>query len=206
MSRDPRIDAYIGKAGDFARPILTHFRELVHKTIPDAGEAIKWGMPHFTHNGKNIAGMAAFNAHCAVIVHGSGRQSEEEGMGSYGKIASLEELPDAAELATKLIEARERIDTDGSAVKRPATRAESRIAGAAGFCGRLAGEPYGARDIRGLFALAAARICRVGQRGQAGCDARETPRHVGRMARGRQAAELEIRKPLAPVDTLGRLP
>jgi uncharacterized protein YdeI (YjbR/CyaY-like superfamily) len=122
MSRDPRIDAYIGKAGDFARPILTHFRELVHKTIPDAGEAIKWGMPHFTHNGKNIAGMAAFNAHCAVIVHGSGRQSEEEGMGSYGKIASLEELPDAAELATKLIEARERIDTDGSAVKRPATR------------------------------------------------------------------------------------
>jgi uncharacterized protein YdeI (YjbR/CyaY-like superfamily) len=120
MSCDARIDAYIVKAGDFARPILTHFRELVHKTIPNAGEAFKWGMPHFTHNGKNIAGMAAFNAHCAVIVHGSGRQSEEEGMGSYGKIASLEELPDAAELATKLIEARERIDTDGSAVKRPA--------------------------------------------------------------------------------------
>jgi uncharacterized protein YdhG (YjbR/CyaY superfamily) len=82
MSRDPRIDAYIDKAGDFAKPILRHIRELVHKTIPGAGEAVKWGMPHFTHNGKNIAGMAAFKAHCAVMVHGDGRQSESDGMGS----------------------------------------------------------------------------------------------------------------------------
>jgi uncharacterized protein YdeI (YjbR/CyaY-like superfamily) len=118
MSRDPRIDAYIDKAGDFAKPILRHIRELVHKTIPGAGEAVKWGMPHFTHNGKNIAGMAAFKAHCAVMVHGDGRQSESDGMGSYGKLNSLKDLPDDSELAAKLIEARKRIDTEGSAVKR----------------------------------------------------------------------------------------
>ena len=118
MSRDPRIDAYIDKAGDFAKPILRHIRELVHQTIPGAGEAVKWGMPHFTHNGKNIAGMAAFKAHCAVMVHGDGRQSESDGMGSYGKLNSLKDLPDDSELAAKLIEARERIDTEGSAVKR----------------------------------------------------------------------------------------
>jgi uncharacterized protein YdeI (YjbR/CyaY-like superfamily) len=120
--RDPRIDAYIDKAGDFAQPILTHFRELVHATIDGAGEAVKWGMPHFTHNGKNLAGMAAFKAHCAVIVHGAGRQGEEDGMGSYGKIASIGEMPDDAELAARLVEARERIDAAGSAVKRPARR------------------------------------------------------------------------------------
>jgi uncharacterized protein YdeI (YjbR/CyaY-like superfamily) len=118
MSRDPRIDAYIDKAGDFARPILRHIRELVHKTVPDAGEALKWGMPHFTHKGKNIAGMAAFKAHCAVMVHGDGRQEERDGMGSYGKLNSLKDLPDDSELAAKLIKARERIDTAGSAVKR----------------------------------------------------------------------------------------
>jgi uncharacterized protein YdeI (YjbR/CyaY-like superfamily) len=122
MARDPRIDAYIDKAGDFARPVLRHFRELVHSTIDGAGEAVKWGMPHFTHKGKNIAGMAAFKAHCAVMIHGAGRQSETDGMGSYGKIASLEDLPDDNELATKLVEARERIDTAGSAVKRPQKR------------------------------------------------------------------------------------
>jgi uncharacterized protein YdhG (YjbR/CyaY superfamily) len=120
--RDPRIDAYIDKAGDFAQPVLRHFRELVHSTIDGVDEAIKWGMPHFTHNGKNVAGMAAFKAHCAVIVHGSGRQGEDNGMGGYGKIASIEEMPDDAELAVKLLEARERIDTAGSAVKRPSKR------------------------------------------------------------------------------------
>ena len=118
MSRDPRIDAYIDKAGDFAKPLLRHIRELVHQTIPGAGEAVKWGMPHFTHNGKNIAGMAAFKAHCAVMVHGDGRQEPRDGMGSYGKLNSLRDLPDDSELAAKLIEARERIDTEGSAVKR----------------------------------------------------------------------------------------
>jgi uncharacterized protein YdeI (YjbR/CyaY-like superfamily) len=118
MARDPRIDAYIDKAGDFAKPILTHFRELVHSTIDNAEEAVKWGMPHFTHNGKNIAGMAAFKAHCALIVHGAGRRGEEDGMGSYGKVASLDDLPEDSELAARLVEARERIDTAGSAVKR----------------------------------------------------------------------------------------
>jgi uncharacterized protein YdeI (YjbR/CyaY-like superfamily) len=118
MSRDPRIDAYIDKAGDFAKPILRHIRELVHQTIPGAGEAVKWGMPHFTHKGKNIAGMAAFKAHCAVMVHGDGRQEQRDGMGSYGKLNSMKDLPDDSELAAKLIEARERIDTEGSAVKR----------------------------------------------------------------------------------------
>jgi uncharacterized protein YdeI (YjbR/CyaY-like superfamily) len=117
MPRDPRIDAYIAQSADFARPILEHVRELVHNTVPGAGEAIKWGMPHFTHKDKSIAGMAAFKAHCAVMVHGDGRQATE-GMGTYGKITRLEELPDDDELAMKLIEARTRIDIRGTAAKR----------------------------------------------------------------------------------------
>ena len=122
MARDKRVDEKIAKAAPFARPILEHLRTLVHDTLPGVEEAIKWGMPHFVWQGKNIAGMAAFKAHCAVMIHGAGRQSEADGMGSYGKIASLEELPDDAELAAKLFEARERIDTAGSAVKRSAKR------------------------------------------------------------------------------------
>jgi len=33
--RDPRVDTYIAKAGDFARPILKHLRELVHKACAE---------------------------------------------------------------------------------------------------------------------------------------------------------------------------
>ena len=71
MARDPRIDDTIARAAPFARPILEHLRALVHRTVPGAGEAIKWGMPHFTYRGKNIAGMAAFKAHCAFMIHGA---------------------------------------------------------------------------------------------------------------------------------------
>ncbi|MEO6152632.1 MAG: YdeI/OmpD-associated family protein [Croceibacterium sp.] len=127
MQRDPRIDEKIAQAGDFAKPVLEHFRALIHSTIDGIEKTVKWGMPHFTYNGKNIAGMAAFKAHCAVVIHGAGRQGEQatdtRGMGSYGKVGSLADLPDDAELAAKLREARERIETDGSAVTRqPAAR------------------------------------------------------------------------------------
>jgi uncharacterized protein YdeI (YjbR/CyaY-like superfamily) len=124
MKRDPRIDQKIAQAAPFARPILEHFRDLVHRTVPTAEEAIKWGMPHFTYNGKNIAGMAAFKAHCAVMIHGEGRQGEGAkdggGMGSFGKIASVDDLPPENDLAAKLREAQARIDQAGTAQKKPA--------------------------------------------------------------------------------------
>jgi uncharacterized protein YdeI (YjbR/CyaY-like superfamily) len=109
MARDPRIDEKIAKAAPFARPILEHWRALVHKTVPGVEEAIKWSMPHFVYKGKNIAGMASFKAHCAVMIHGDGRQ-ESEGMGSYGKITKLEDLPSDEVLAGRLREAMGRID------------------------------------------------------------------------------------------------
>jgi uncharacterized protein YdeI (YjbR/CyaY-like superfamily) len=108
MERDPRIDDKIARAADFARPILEHLRALVHRTIPGAGEAIKWGMPHFTYKGKNLAAMAGFKAHCSFAIHGESH--EGEGMGTLGKIATLADLPDDVELARRLHEAQGRID------------------------------------------------------------------------------------------------
>ena len=34
MSRDERIDAYIARQADFARPILEHLRAAVHAACP----------------------------------------------------------------------------------------------------------------------------------------------------------------------------
>ena len=121
MAHDQRIDEKIAATAPFARPILEHLRALVHRTVPDVGEAIKWGMPHFTYKGKNIAGMAAFKAHCAFIIHGEGRQGEGGGMGSFGKIGSLADLPSEAELIEKLRAAQARIDEAGTAQKKPPT-------------------------------------------------------------------------------------
>ena len=110
---EPRIDAYIDHAADFAKPILSHVRSLVHKAVPDAEETIKWGMPHFTVNSKNLAGMAAFKAHASFgIWHQLEQESfdnKKEGMGSFGKLACLADLPSDKELTERLQQGAEMI-------------------------------------------------------------------------------------------------
>ena len=116
MTSDPRVDAYIEKAAPFAQPILRHLRALVHDTIPGLEEALKWGMPHFIHNGKNLAGMSAFKAHAAFMIHGDGRQGDA--MGQFGKITALTDLPGDNVLKDKLVAAKERIESEGTALKK----------------------------------------------------------------------------------------
>lgn len=122
MKSDPRVDFYIAKAAPFAQPILTHLRRIAHKALPDGEEGIKWGIPHFLLNGKNVAGMSAFTAHCAFVVHGEGKQGSGEGMGAYGKITSMEDMPGDAELTAAIKAAAERVKTQGSATKRSTPR------------------------------------------------------------------------------------
>jgi uncharacterized protein YdeI (YjbR/CyaY-like superfamily) len=95
---DPRIDAYIENSADLARPILTHFRELVHKACPEVTETIKWGMPAFEYKGP-LCGMAAFKAHCAInfwkesLLGTDAFPAEKTGMGSFGRVTSKSDLP-----------------------------------------------------------------------------------------------------------------
>src|SRR3546814_17414621 len=100
--RDPRVDAYIARSAPFARPILEHVRELVHEACPDVEETIKWGAPSFVHAGGILAGMAAFKQHASfgywkhALVVGEG--AERDGMGSYGKLAGVGDLPPRSRL------------------------------------------------------------------------------------------------------------
>lgn len=97
--KDPRVDAYIAKAAPFARPILKHFRKLVHHAVPQVEETIKWSMPSFTHHGI-LCGMAAFKAHCVIgfwksaLIFGEGNSyGDGEAMGEFGRLTSLKDLP-----------------------------------------------------------------------------------------------------------------
>jgi hypothetical protein len=44
--RDPRVDAYIARSAQFARPILTHLREVVHQPRPEVEETRIAGSKH----------------------------------------------------------------------------------------------------------------------------------------------------------------
>jgi len=98
-SRNPKFDEYISSSADFAKPILTHLRKLIHSASPDIEETIKWGMPHFEYKGV-ICSMAAFKEHCAFgfwkegLIPGMKQYIKKaEAMGSWGRIQSLEGLP-----------------------------------------------------------------------------------------------------------------
>lgn len=120
---EPKIDAYIDKAADFAKPILTHIRKVVHKAVPDVEEAIKWSMPHFTVNGKNLAGMAAFKAHASFgswpTLEEDAPEAERDGMGSFGKLANVSDLPDEKELIERLKKGAEIIRSGKKAPAKP---------------------------------------------------------------------------------------
>jgi uncharacterized protein YdeI (YjbR/CyaY-like superfamily) len=93
-AKDPRVDAYIAKAGDFAKPILSHLREIVHKGCPDVTETMKWSAPFFMHNGI-LCNMAAFKQHCTFGFWRGKEVLEKkaEAMGQFGRITSLKDLP-----------------------------------------------------------------------------------------------------------------
>jgi uncharacterized protein YdeI (YjbR/CyaY-like superfamily) len=109
MNHDARIDAYIAKAAPFARPILQKVRERVHAAAPDVEEAIKWGAPGFTVDGKILLMMAAFKAHAALnFWRGQelGDGSPKAGaMGQFGRLTSVEDLPPDNELDALISEA-----------------------------------------------------------------------------------------------------
>src|SRR6185312_15998685 len=104
-NHDPRIDTYIAKSADFARPILEHLRAMVHAACPKAEESLKWSMPFFSYNGAPMCMMAAFKQHCGFgfwlskQVVGS---TAEDGMGQFGKLTSLKDLPPKKELTAHI--------------------------------------------------------------------------------------------------------
>lgn len=119
-TQDPRVDAYIAKSAEFAKPILMHLRALVHANCADITETIKWGFPHFDYNGGIFCSMAAFKQHCAfgfwlgdLLKIDSGL---DKAMGQFGRITSLDELPPDKEIV-RILKAARKLHDEG--VKAP---------------------------------------------------------------------------------------
>lgn len=101
---DKRIDDYIEKSDEFAKPILQHLRILIHEANANVTETIKWGFPSFDYKGP-LCSMASFKKHCvfgfwkAKLLHDpEGYLSERsnqggDAMGNLGRITSLNDLP-----------------------------------------------------------------------------------------------------------------
>lgn len=113
------IDSYISKSADFAKPILNYLREVIHKACPDVQEKIKWSFPNFEYKG-SLCYMAAFKEHCAFGFSKANLldlPKSNEGMGDFGKITSIIDLPSEKKLIV-LIKKAMKLNEDGIKVTK----------------------------------------------------------------------------------------
>ena len=124
--KEKLIDAYIAKSADFAKPVLNHIRDLVHKACPDVEEKMKWSFPHFDYKGEMMCSMAAFKQHAVfgfwkaalmkdpVLIENA---RSETAMGHLGKLTHLKDLPPDKKITAWIKEAMQLTD---KGIKLPA--------------------------------------------------------------------------------------
>lgn len=154
MARDPRIDDYIARQAEFARPILTQIRETLHAACPEVEEAIKWSMPAFLYKGKPLANMAAFKAH-ATFGFWRGREvvgetgAEREAMGQFGRLESLDDLP-PDDVFADLVRKAAALTDSGEKPKRAKPAAKPELAPPDDLKAALAAKPRAAATFDGF--------------------------------------------------------
>jgi uncharacterized protein YdeI (YjbR/CyaY-like superfamily) len=123
--KDPRVDAYIARAGDFARPILNRIRRLVHAACPDVEETMKWHVPFFVHKG-NLITMPAFKRHCALIFWKGRLFLNEDQKTKLRRLTSISELPGDKSLTGYIRKAIELNET-GTRIPRPKPKVKKAV-------------------------------------------------------------------------------
>src|ERR1043165_3091167 len=129
--KDPRIDAYIEKSADFAKPIMTHLRQVIHKASPKITENIKWSMPAFEYKGL-VCGFAAFKQHCTFgfwkqsLLEKGAFSPEKTAMGSFGRITSKKDLP-SDDVIIRLVQQAVELNENGIKVEKKKTAAKKEL-------------------------------------------------------------------------------
>lgn len=124
-NHNKKVDEYIFKMADFAKPILTHLRQIIFETCPDVEEDIKWGIPHYAYKGDHLVMMAGFKQHCSFSLYKAElmkdkmiQESVKAGkkFGYMDKVKDLSELPNKKVLAAYIKEA---MELNSSGISKP---------------------------------------------------------------------------------------
>lgn len=109
---DPRVDAIIEKADDFAKPIMRQLRSLLQHTVPEATETIRSGFASFDYKGP-FCSVGIFKDHVSLGFWKQKLLEDAEGLlapaGKLSKITSIENLPEDG-VITGLIEKAARLN------------------------------------------------------------------------------------------------
>lgn len=121
------VTAYIDKMADFAKPILSQLREIIHSTCPDVEENIKYGIPHYSYKGDYLCMLGGFKQHCSFSLYKAELMKDKviqdsvkagKKFGYMDKVKNISELPDEKILMGYIKEAME-INASGTARPKP---------------------------------------------------------------------------------------
>lgn len=77
------IDEYIASFPPDAQEKLRGIRTVIHQAVPDAEEAIRYGIPTFRLEGSNLVHFAAFRDHLSFFPTASGVEHFRKELSSY---------------------------------------------------------------------------------------------------------------------------
>jgi uncharacterized protein YdeI (YjbR/CyaY-like superfamily) len=111
---NPKVDDYLASSADFAKPIMSHLRKLLHKTCPQVIEEMKWGNPHFDYKGEMMCIFSAYKSHCSFTFWKESLMNDPRLNANpslpaskryLGKMTSLSDLPPDRQLVAYIKEA-----------------------------------------------------------------------------------------------------
>jgi uncharacterized protein YdeI (YjbR/CyaY-like superfamily) len=146
---NPKLDDYLAAAEDFAKPIMTHLRGLLHATCPEVVEEMKWGIPHFDYRGEMMCIFAASKNHCSFSFWKDALMTDPRFQANaslpaikrfMGKLTNLSDLPPDADLIGFIREAMVLNETGAKLPPREA-KTPKVLAIPAEFAERLAADP-----------------------------------------------------------------
>ena len=106
-----QVDAILDAASPDHRALLQALRATIADAVPDAADAISYGMPAFRYRGRILVYYAAFKAHCSLFpASGAVIALFHDELGDFvtskGTVQFTPEHPLPAELVARIVRAR----------------------------------------------------------------------------------------------------
>lgn len=77
------VDKYLSEIIPSERRVLEHIRSVVRLTVPEATEAISYGLPTFRYYGKNLLHFGAFKDHLSLFPTGDSNLGKVKGLDKF---------------------------------------------------------------------------------------------------------------------------
>jgi len=97
------IDSYIAASPPEARERLREIRTAIHNAVPDAEEAIRYGIPTFRLVGANLVHFGAFSGHIGFFPTPSGIETFRDELSAYSLSKGTVRIPPDVPVPVDLI-------------------------------------------------------------------------------------------------------